>query len=68
MRKLRETRSRLPDAQGQFTGIGVVEQRPGTLVEHIGIDAVGPQAVDDENEVEGGGGLGVAESRECGKE
>ena len=41
-RKLKETRSGLLDAKGQFTGIGIIEQHTGALVEHVGIDAVGP--------------------------
>ena len=42
-RKFKETWSGLLDAEGQFTGIGIVEQHPGSLVEHVRIDAVSPQ-------------------------
>jgi hypothetical protein len=43
-RSLRPVRSL--KAQGQFTRIGVVEQRPGTPVQHVGIDAARPQKQD----------------------
>jgi hypothetical protein len=35
-------RSGLLEPQGQIARIGVVEQHAGALVEHVGIDALGP--------------------------
>src|SRR5262249_16085100 len=39
----RPRRSRLLEAQRELAGIGVVEQHPGALVEHVGVDAFRPQ-------------------------
>ena len=32
-----------PNRQRQITGIGVIEQRPGTFIQHVRIDATRPQ-------------------------